>query len=270
MNIAQIENITAAKQYPWNEEDLEEFREMVLKEEDLNSRTDDIFLLSFLRSRKYNKQRALELLRNYYSVRRNVAELKSHRPSAIEHVLQADVTSSVFIDNGRLLIFGRASHWDTTKISAIDLGKSVLLHLDYYLNDHRLQVNGLSYILDLKGLSWKHVICFTPRIVKLHITCFMKTLPVSYKSAHLINVNRYIFVILTLLWPFFPKKLRDRIHLHGSNLEALHKEIDPKYLPVEFGGTSESFDWSESNQLMKDNEEFFRENEKYWNNEKKN
>ncbi|XP_023212474.1 alpha-tocopherol transfer protein-like, partial [Centruroides sculpturatus] len=173
MDIVQIENIKAAKQYPWNEKDLEEFREIVLKEEDLNSRTDDIFLLSFLRSRKYNKQRALELLKNYYSVRRSVAEFKNHRPSAIEHVLQANIMSTVFIDSGRLLGFGRASYWDTTKIPAIDLGKCILLHLDYYLNDHRLQVNGLSVIIDMKGLSWKHVICFTPRFVKMHITCFI-------------------------------------------------------------------------------------------------
>ncbi|XP_023209594.1 clavesin-1-like [Centruroides sculpturatus] len=267
MNIVQSEDINRAEQYAWNKKELDEFREMVLKEKKLNSRTDDMFLLSFLRSRKYDKNNALKLLKNYYSVRRSVNELKNLRPSAIEHVLQSNVMAHLYVEGGMGLGFGRASHWDPSKISAIDLGRGILMHIDFNLNDHRLQVNGVHIIVDIKTLSWKHVICFTPRVVKLLITCFYKSMPVSYHSLHFTNVNSYLFTIIALIFPFAPRKIKQRIHFHGSNLEELYKVIDPKYLPAEFGGKLTSFDWSESNQLIRNNEEFFVENEKYWNNE---
>ncbi|XP_067119757.1 clavesin-1-like [Centruroides vittatus] len=267
MNIVQSEGVNTSMQYSWNEKELEEFRNMVLREKNLNSRTDDMFLLSFLRSRKYDKANALELLKNYYAVRRSVKELKNLRPSALEHVLQSNVMAHLCVEDGKVFGYGRASHWDTSKISAIDLGRGILMHIDFNLNDHRLQVNGVSVIVDIKTLSWKHVICFSPKIVRYLISWFCKALPVSYKCIHFIRVNSYLFAIISVAFPFLPKKIKERIWFHGSNLNSLFKEIDPMYVPVELGGKL-NIDWSESNQLIRDNEEFFIENEKYWNNEK--
>ncbi|XP_023212463.1 alpha-tocopherol transfer protein-like [Centruroides sculpturatus] len=267
MNIVQSKGVNTSIEYSWNEKELEEFRNMVLREKNLNSRTDDLFLLSFLRSRKYDKSDALKLLKNYYSVRRSVNELKNLRPSAIEHVLQSNVMAHLYVEGGMGLGFGRASHWDTSKISAIDLGRGILMHIDFNLNDHRLQVNGVSVIVDIKTLSWKHVICFSPKIVRYLISWFYNALPVSYKSIHFIHVNSFFFAIISVVFPFLPKKLKERIRFHGSNLDSLFKEIDSMYIPVELGGKL-NIDWSESNQLIRDNEEFFIENEKYWNNEK--
>ncbi|XP_023212473.1 alpha-tocopherol transfer protein-like [Centruroides sculpturatus] len=266
MKIITRDDIDLTKQCTWKQKELEEFRDMVLKETELNSRTDDIFLLGFLRSRKYDKENALQLLRNYYSVRRHVKELKNLTPSALEHVLQENVMGYLCIDGEKFLGFGRASHWDTTKISAIDLGRCIMLYIDLALNIHSFQVNGVSIIVDAKTVSWRHVVQLTPRVVKLLVSCFYKTLPVSYKSIHFVNMNAYLLGIHAMFRPLIPKKIRQRVHVHGSNMEALHKEIDPKYLPVEFGGTLNSFDWSSPNQLIMENEEFYVENEKYWNN----
>lgn len=51
------------ERYSFNDQILQEFREIVLNQKELKCRTDDIFLLGFLRAKKYNQENALKLLK---------------------------------------------------------------------------------------------------------------------------------------------------------------------------------------------------------------
>lgn len=52
--------------------------------------TDDLFLLKFLRARKFDYDRALQLIINYYTIRAENADiLKELTPKALNHVLEA-------------------------------------------------------------------------------------------------------------------------------------------------------------------------------------
>ncbi|XP_023214995.1 clavesin-1-like isoform X2 [Centruroides sculpturatus] len=256
------------KEYNWNEKELEEFRMAALKK-DLKCKTDDIFLLSLLRARKYDRERALKLLKSYYAIRKKYTDIfKDLRPSALESFLQMGMICSKRLETGQVIGLGRVSHWDATKVKPIDVTRCVLLLMDMELKDHPIQVNGVYALIDARTLSWRHAIQFSPRILYLIITCFYQCAPIIYKGVHIVNVNKYLCAIIAMAYPFLPYKLKQRIHLHGSNMENLHKEIDPKYLPAEFGGELPPFDESETNQKLRDLEEFFVENEKYWTEEK--
>lgn len=53
----------------------------------LKSRTDDAFLLRFLRARKFDYDRAYELLINYYTIRETNKDVIGNLiPSAVEHI----------------------------------------------------------------------------------------------------------------------------------------------------------------------------------------
>ncbi|XP_023212472.1 alpha-tocopherol transfer protein-like isoform X2 [Centruroides sculpturatus] len=189
---------------------------------------DDIFLLSFLRARKFDRERALTLLKNYYLTRRKYPIVfKNLKPSAIEEILRQNMLSCVKTDNNMVITVASYGHWDATKVEILDVLRVVLLFLDFELNDHPIQVNGLYLLLDAKDISWRHIIQYTPRNIQL--------------------------VIMSMV-----------MHLYGSDMKELHKVIDPKYLPAEFNGELPTFDSSEYIKKLKDNEEFFVENEKYW------
>ena len=60
----------------------------------LNCPTDDAFLLRFLRARKFDYERAYQLLVNYYTVRaENPDVFKDFKPSTIKHVLEDGVST---------------------------------------------------------------------------------------------------------------------------------------------------------------------------------
>ncbi|XP_023212464.1 clavesin-2-like [Centruroides sculpturatus] len=255
--------------YKWDEKILEEFRNDVLNEQDLNCRTDDIFLLSFLRARKCDRERALKLLKNYYSTRKKYPNVfKNLRPSALEEFLQMNIIASTRFDNDKVLGLGLVSRCDPTKVRLIDIIRCITLLLDLELNDHPIQVNGYTVLIDFNTISWKHMIQFTPSMIQLSVSCIQQSIPIRYKTLHFVNCNKYVRLLYAMFSPLLPQKMRERIRLYGSDFTELHQEINPKYLPAEFGGMLSSFDTSGYNQRLRDNEEFFIENEKYWTEEK--
>lgn len=58
---------------------LAQFREWIRKSPHLRSRTDDQFLLSFLRSSKYSLERAKQKLDMFYTLRTHTPEMMSDR-----------------------------------------------------------------------------------------------------------------------------------------------------------------------------------------------
>ncbi|XP_023238538.1 clavesin-1-like [Centruroides sculpturatus] len=233
----------------------------------LRCRTDDIFILGILRARKFNRERAYKLISNYYSSRRKYPTIFNNlNPSSLEKVLRLNIMQ--FLpkpdQHGRLIGVASGRHWNTDVANIVDVFRCAILFLDLYINYHRLQTNGLVVVVNAADISWKHIVQFTPNFIHVLITTLYDSYQMKYKEIHFINVNKYFKAVITLLLPLLPEKLRKRIHLYGSDIDSLHTYIDPKYLPEEFGGKLPNFDPTESNQILRNNEEYFRNCETYW------
>ncbi|XP_023213597.1 alpha-tocopherol transfer protein-like [Centruroides sculpturatus] len=79
------------EEFPWDEKALEHFKKLI-NENKLKCRMDDIFLLGFLRARKFNLERSLRLLKNYYSTRiKYPSFFKNLFPSNLENILPLNI-----------------------------------------------------------------------------------------------------------------------------------------------------------------------------------
>lgn len=83
--------------------------------------------------------------------------------------------------------------------------------------------------------------------------------PCRFKGFHVVNNSSLWDYLWAVAKPFLKPKIKDRVYLHGSNVESLHKHICPSILPEEYGGKAGPFDWSWiTGELYARNEEFIQ------------
>ncbi|XP_023240224.1 clavesin-2-like isoform X1 [Centruroides sculpturatus] len=250
----------------WNENELETFRNIII-EQNINCPLDDMFLLSFLRARKFERERALKLLKNYLSSRqKNQDVFGDYSPLAMKKYLDMKVHGyfTHTDDEGRIMGIGRCPYWDSSKMSFKLIIKGLLLFLDAGLTGHLLQVNGFVLILDAKTLSWRHLLHLTPSTIHAIISLLFQSLPVRFKAIHIVNIGKFVHAFYMAFYPFVPYKIKKRIHLHSSGIESLHKYIDPRHLPADYGGELPPFDPTECNKNLMKFQEFFENRQKYY------
>ncbi|XP_023241055.1 alpha-tocopherol transfer protein-like isoform X2 [Centruroides sculpturatus] len=71
MSVINIKNLIfeeEKEEFSWDENALKAFKK-VIRDQGFKFQMDDIFLLGFLRARKYDIERSLQLLKNYFKVR---------------------------------------------------------------------------------------------------------------------------------------------------------------------------------------------------------
>lgn len=254
------------KEPPWTQKDIELLREKVHNDKKLKSRTDDEFLLRFLRARKFDQERAFKMLKNYYSTKKKYPEVFTNfsPSSSLEALKDNFLMYTAEVDSrGRHIAIGRASAWDVSKVSLMEIIRIAHMFLEEVIREEIVQINGFILILDAKGLSARHMLQLTPRMVFTIINVFLDSFPVRYKEIHVLNTSRLVDLVVAAFWPFLPTKFKQRISFHHS-LESLHSAVDAKILPVEYGGEGGSFDNSLCVQRLLLEENYLREQEKFW------
>ena len=204
---------------------------------------DDKFLLAFLRARKFNVDKALQLFVNYHQFRHKYASVLStlNAPS-VEHILRSGVLSvpdSRFY-NGSKAICVYPQKWDYETVPFLDNFRATMLILDKLIEDEETQINGISVVYNFEGTSFYSIL----KVAQLEhsqramlIELLQEAFPARFKGVHLINQPWYISIVMGVIKPFMKQKLRDRIHLHGTDYQSLLEHTSPDSLPIEFGGT---------------------------------
>ncbi|XP_023238864.1 alpha-tocopherol transfer protein-like [Centruroides sculpturatus] len=265
MNIKNSIFLEDNEEFLWDETALTTFKKNI-KDQGMKCCMDDIFLLGILRARKFDIQRSLQLLKNYYTIRTSYPQyFKDLLPSKLEHALSLNCMQ--FLpkpdQKGRYIYICQLGNWDTTVLNLTDLFRAFMLFMDFQLNFHRTQVNSIVLIVNAEGLSLSHFLQFSPRLLNSMISIVFKdSYQLRYEELHYVNLNIIMKAILSIIIPLLPHKLKSRLHFH-TDMETLHKFIKPECLPMEFGGILPTFDPTEANNMLRVNEEFFRKNEEY-------
>lgn len=240
---------------------LEKLRAFLDEEKDLKSRRDDIFLLRFLRVRKFNVSEALQMIKSYYKIRLLSQKIipPGSGPRDYKDIYEEQVTTMLAQrdSDGRTIFIFRVGHWNSDSgFNLEDTYSPDIMMLEYVLSQEDAQVNGFVLICDMKDFSFWHLRQFSFGHLKVLAHTVQDAFPARFKAIHVVNQPGIYDYIYACIRPFLKAKIVKRIHLHGSDVTSLHKHIDPEILPEEYGGKAGPFsnEWICNELYAKDDE----------------
>uniref|UniRef100_T1JCV9 CRAL-TRIO domain-containing protein n=1 Tax=Strigamia maritima TaxID=126957 RepID=T1JCV9_STRMM len=255
----------------WRDRDIQALRDMVLGEQELNCRMDDAFLLRFLRARKFDYDRAFQLLKNYYKIRLQFAYLYvNYRPSTLTSVFVHNMQivlpdcdqygRKVFIYNGGRGTNGR---WNPEQCSLDDIYRANQMCLEMAIEEEESQINGFVAIVDMKDFGIHQAKHYRPAYAKRVISLIQDCFPGRFKGFHFVNENAIFDTLFVIVKQFLSDKIRNRVFCHGYDMTSLHRHVCADILPRELGGAKPPMDNSEFVREMLTKDDDFYANTKY-------
>ena len=119
-------------------------------------RKDAKFLLTFLRAKKFDVERARALYSNYYTFRaKHAAILGDLVPQAVEHVYCCGTVTLLESRDktGCTVVCFKPSVFPMDQYPLYDLVRSLLMLLDRLIEDEENQVHGLRFVYNFEGVS---------------------------------------------------------------------------------------------------------------------
>ncbi|CAH0726596.1 unnamed protein product, partial [Brenthis ino] len=225
--------------------DLQYIKEWLSKQPYIRARTDDQWLVSFLRGCKYSLERTKEKLDLFYSLRTLAPELFNikHNNPIFEDFLNVGayivLPKTAMPDSPRIAII-RPGTFSTEKLSMSDFFSVTTVIQTILLNeDDTVVVAGIQWIVDLKDVTIGHLLQMTPRLMKRMTVHSQDAAPFRMKGVHFLNAPAAFEKILGTLKSFLNEKNKNRIFV-CRNSEELYKKIPKEILPQEYGGDSVS------------------------------
>ncbi|XP_058065045.1 alpha-tocopherol transfer protein-like, partial [Anopheles bellator] len=225
------------------DEDLAALRTWLSKCPHIKARTDDQFLMMFLRGSKHSLERAKEKLDMYYSIRSALPELMRNRDPEEAKIKELIELGSVIplpntvTPDGPRIILVRPGVYDPSKFTIQEIFKYNTMMADIMMKeDDNLIVAGQMGILDLANTTMAHFLQFNPSFVKKMTMWSQEGSPLRQKGFHYVNTPSGFEMIYNMFKNFLNEKNRSRLHVHGSNLDSLYEHIPKSMLPAEYGG----------------------------------
>ncbi|XP_049821830.1 clavesin-2-like [Aethina tumida] len=235
-----------------------DFRDMIFaRGECTPHRTDDEYLLKFLRCRNFVIERAHRLICNYYDFKEDNPEFfEGVNLSKLFKMGEHDILSvPPYRDQlGRRLLLYRIGNWDPELFTPVNIFQATLLILELAILEPQFQIVGGVCIFDLGGLTMQQVFYMSPsiahKVIQIMVTCF----PVNLKAVHIVNQPWIFDIVYNIFKPFIDERMKERIFFHGDDMESLHKHIDPKHLPERYGGLHPDYNYNDWIEGFKKNE----------------
>lgn len=200
------------------EEDIATLRAWLAKCPHIKARTDDQFLLMFLRGAKHSLERAKQKLDLYYTIRSALPELIRNRdPYDAKMASLIRMGSAVPLpytetpSSPRIMLI-RPGVYDPAKYSIQEVFKFNTMMSDIMMKeDDNLGVAGQMGILDLANTTMAHFLQFNPTFVKKATMWSQEGSPLRLKGFHYINTPPGFETVYNLFKSFLNEKNRSRV-----------------------------------------------------------
>lgn len=200
-------------------DDLRTLKAWLNKQDYLKSRTDDQFLVTFLRGCKHSLEKTKFKIDKFYSVRTSAPELFSNRDpldpviaDVIKHQMFVPLPKVSSVDGARLFVF-RPGRFDVKSFSLEDVMKVFFLGFDImFTDDDNVAVAGQRIIFDIGDMTVSHIMQMTPTLVRRSMTLMQDASPLRLKGFHFVNMSLAFETALKLVKSFMSEKSRNRVN----------------------------------------------------------
>ncbi|XP_017120157.1 uncharacterized protein LOC108141352 [Drosophila elegans] len=218
---------------------IEALRTWIAEQSYLEARTDDQFLVAFLRFCHWDVEVAKKRVLFYYTYKSKERELLKGR--LVDDKLMELARSGIFATlpnpigpGGPRIHFTRMGHIEPSKHSVTEIFRFHAFRAEIELNtDDNWNVSGVVEIMDFTKIPYSLVLQFDPGMFKRMNAFLEHGIPANLVATHIVNASRETQFVLGLIRNVMKQK--ELLHIH-SNLESLQKAIGKEYLPVEMGG----------------------------------
>ncbi|XP_044754741.1 retinol-binding protein pinta-like [Coccinella septempunctata] len=248
---------------------LEELKKWSGENPALHVRTEDKYLLPFLRVSKFDLEKAKKKLTNFYTMRRDRKEWFTNRNPSIPKLQELVKMGSFLIlektfKNQMIMIIRPTIH--NTKIHHMDdFIKIGLMVLDVAVMEEELaQIYGVIAIIDMVNVGFSHLMQMSPSLIRNLVNAW-QNFHCRPQRIEFVNAPPYVNVVLDVFKNFMSAKLKQRTHVCHDGFSSVAKFVDEDILPIEYGGSNGTLEdlgryWSEK---LISYSEWFAEDEKY-------
>lgn len=198
-------------------DDVKALRDWIAKQPHLRARTDDQFLVNFLRGSKHSLERAKEKIDLCYSIRTSMPgifttedPLSPRNLELIRMGTMLPLPKTATPDGPRIILMRFAADPSTYTMEEMMRVQSfinaILLH-----EDDNMMVAGQMGFIDLKGASLGHFTQFTPSLMKKFAIMTQDASPMRMKGFNYINVPSFFESVFGFFKSFLNEKMRKRV-----------------------------------------------------------
>lgn len=246
------------------QENIRLIKEWISSQPHLRARTEDQWILHFLRGCKFSLQKTKQKIDSYYSLRTIVPEIHADRDTSSTEFREF-INAGIFLPlktntSGPQCLLSRYGAEGSDGISFLKITKFSLMMVDILQKDDDYVIMGQCLIYDLKGMRISKLIELSIKDIKTLLS-FLFAYPERIKRIIILNASGILYPTLLTFRRILGKKLGERMTICAEgDLKELHRYVPLSILPKEYGGEAclrEQLDYWK--QKMEDNKDWFVE-----------
>lgn len=198
-------------------DDVQALRDWASKQPHLRARTDDQFLVSFLRGSKHSLERAKEKLDLFYTIRTSMSDVFTDidptSPRNLELLRLGSLLplpNTITPDGPRIMLM--RYHTDPSKYTTLELIRVHFFLMNLMMKeDDNLIVGGQMGLIDFKGATMGHFTQFTPSLMRKFALMTQDASPMRMKSFNYLNIPGFFESIFNFFKTFLNEKMKKRV-----------------------------------------------------------